>query len=163
MNGIYLLLGSNMGDRLGNLRDAIRRLTQGQIRIIEESSVYETEPWGQSDQAWFLNVIVQIETPLNEQDLLRKCLNTEGEMGRIRTLKWGERIIDIDILYYHDHTVDTEELTLPHPGIPERRFTLVPLSELCPYELHPVLHQSQAELLLNCSDTLDCRLTEFTL
>ncbi|MEM6830297.1 MAG: 2-amino-4-hydroxy-6-hydroxymethyldihydropteridine diphosphokinase [Bacteroidota bacterium] len=163
MNGIYLLLGSNIGDRLDNLKTAIDRLGSHNIVVIDESSVYETAPWGEQDQAWFLNVVLQIDTPQNEADLLTSCMQTENEMGRVRNEKWGARIIDIDILYYHDTVMDTESLIIPHPGIATRRFTLIPLAELCPNELHPVLHLSQAELLLNCEDPLDCKLTEFTL
>ena len=102
MNGIYLLLGSNLGDRLGNLKKAEDLLEKAKIKVLNESSIYETEPWGKQDQPWFFNVVLQIETSLRPVELLEKCLEVELSMGRHRKEKWGERIIDIDILYYDD-------------------------------------------------------------
>lgn len=163
MNGIYLLLGSNLGDRLTNIKRAIELMDAHGIRVLNSSSIYETAPWGEANQGWFLNCVIQIEAPYTETQLLNKCLQIEEEMGRVREKKWGERIIDIDILYFNDVILDTETLKLPHPGIPDRRFTLLPLAELCPSELHPLLHQTQTQLLANCADTLDCRLTELQL
>ncbi len=163
MNGIYLLLGSNLGDRLNNLRVAVRLLQDGSEKMLNESSIYETEPWGTSKQGWFLNVGIQLEVKSKCDDLLQLCLKTEQRMGRIRKEKWRERLIDIDILYFDDHVVKTENLTLPHPEIANRKFALIALNELCPQETHPQLGQTQSELLARCSDNLNCRLTEFKL
>ena len=163
MNGIYVLLGSNLGDRLAQLREASRQLQQEGIKVLNESSIYETAPWGKENQDWFLNVVLQLETSLSSNDLLGRCLSIEEKMGRKRTEKWSQRIIDIDILYYKDEVVNSEGLILPHPGIPDRRFTLIPLDELAPEEIHPVLRQTQKELLANCTDQLACKLTEFYL
>ena len=163
MNGIYVLLGSNLGDRLAQLREASRQLQQEGIKVLNESSIYETAPWGKENQDWFLNVVLQVETSLSSNDLLGRCLSIEEKMGRKRTEKWSQRIIDIDILYYKDEVSDSEDLILPHPGIPDRRFTLIPLDELAPEEIHPVLRQTQKELLANCTDQLACKLTEFYL
>ena len=163
MNGIYLLLGSNLGNRLSNLKSATGLLSKGGSKTLNESSVYETEPWGKSDQEWFLNVVLQIETTLDPHQLLGRCLDVEKQMGRIRDDKWGERLIDIDILYFNDISMKAGDLILPHPSIEERRFTLIPLCELIPEELHPVLKQSQLELLSKCEDELDYRITEFQL
>ena len=163
MNGIYVLLGSNLGDRLAQLREASRQLQQEGIKVLNESSIYETAPWGKENQDWFLNVVLQLETSLSSNDLLGRCLSIEEKMGRKRTEKWSQRIIDIDILYYKDEVSDSEDLILPHPGIPDRRFTLIPLDELAPEEIHPVLRQTQKELLANCTDQLACKLTEFYL
>ncbi len=163
MNGIYLLLGSNLGDRLNNLRTACSLLQQEGIKILNESSIYETEPWGTSDQPWFLNIVLQIETLLDEKTLLDICLKVEQEMGRVRLEKWGARLIDIDVLYFNDRVLKTDKLLLPHPGIEDRRFTLLPLCEIAAEETHPISNQSQAELLSKCKDELDCRLTEFHL
>ncbi|MEP5614205.1 MAG: 2-amino-4-hydroxy-6-hydroxymethyldihydropteridine diphosphokinase [Cyclobacteriaceae bacterium] len=163
MNGIYLLLGSNLGDRLGNLRTASKFLQTNSIRILNESSVYETEPWGTAEQPWFLNVVLQVETSLSEGELLESCLATEKKMGRVRGKKWGERLIDIDILYYHNSTMEAENLQLPHPEIPNRRFTLIPMCELAPNQLHPTSKLTQAEMLTKCADELDCRITELQL
>ena len=163
MNGIYLLLGSNMGDRLVNLKTAIADLRAQGVRVLDESSVYETEPWGKPDQSWFLNVVVHVGTALSPSQLLSACMKTEANMGRIRSEKWGERLIDIDILYYFDKVIDGEQLSVPHPGIPARKFTLIPLCELCAGEEHPMLGQTQAELLSSCNDDLNCNLTDYQL
>ena len=163
MNGIYILLGSNMGNRLEYLREAENLLIAEHIQIIDESSIYETEPWGNSDQGWFLNVALQIETTKDPEELLESLLNVEQKLGRIRKEKWGERSIDIDVLYYHDQVSETKKLTLPHPGIPDRKFTLILLAEMCPLENHPVLGKTHMQLLAECSDELDCRLTDYKL
>lgn len=163
MNGIYLLLGSNLGNRLEYLREAEKLLIASGILIVDESSIYETAPWGKSDQAWFLNVIVQVETSYNPEKLLNRLLDIEKELGRERVEKWGERSIDIDILYYHNETIDLPTLKIPHPGIPSRRFTLIPLAEMCSMESHPVLNKTQWELLAECTDPLDCKLTDYKL
>lgn len=163
MNGIYLLLGSNIGNRLEYLREAESHLIENGIIVIDESSVYETEPWGKSEQDWFLNVMLQVETSLKSNDLMRTLLSIEKELGRIRKEKWGERCIDIDIIYYHGEHLDSEFLSLPHPGIKDRRFTLIPLVEMCPMAIHPTLSKSHIELLAECDDQLDCRLTDYKL
>lgn len=163
MNGIYILLGSNMGNRLEYLREAEQLLIQHGIQVIDESSIYETEPWGKENQDWFLNVVLQIECAKNPDELLNTILDVEKSLGRIRKEKWGERCIDVDILYFHDEVVETRELIIPHPGIPDRKFTLIPLVEMCPIEKHPTLDQNQMELLAECTDTLDCKLTDYKL
>ncbi|WP_424961673.1 2-amino-4-hydroxy-6-hydroxymethyldihydropteridine diphosphokinase [Ekhidna sp.] len=163
MNGIYLLLGSNMGNRLEYLKEAEKLLITEGIQVIDESSIYETEPWGKQNQDWFLNVILQIETSKGPSELLGTILDIEKSLGRIRKEKFGERCIDIDILYYHDQMVNLENLSIPHPGIPERRFTLVPLVEMCPLEIHPAKSKNHLELLADCTDELDCKLTDYKL
>lgn len=163
MNGIYLLLGSNMGNRLEYLREAEQQLIGAGIYIIDESSIYETAPWGRSEQAWFLNVILQVETSKTPEELLKSILMIETQIGRIRAEKWGERSIDIDILYYHNESIESSELQVPHPGIPDRRFTLIPLVELCPLGVHPVLTKNHMQLLADCTDMLDCKLTDYKL
>ncbi|MEP0273462.1 2-amino-4-hydroxy-6-hydroxymethyldihydropteridine diphosphokinase [Ekhidna sp.] len=163
MNGIYILLGSNMGNRLEYLREAEYALIEEGIQVIDESSIYETEPWGKKDQDWFLNVVLQIETVQKPSNLLKLALKVEERLGRIRKGKWGERCIDIDILYYHDIVLQSDELVIPHPGIPQRKFTLVLLAEMCPLETHPITMQTQIELLAECTDELDCRLTDYKL
>ncbi|MEQ8907460.1 2-amino-4-hydroxy-6-hydroxymethyldihydropteridine diphosphokinase [Ekhidna sp.] len=163
MNGIYILLGSNMGNRLEYLREAENLLIQQGIQVIDESSIYETAPWGKENQDWFLNVVLQIETSKSPTELLKTILEVEQSLGRIRKEKWGERCIDIDILYYHNEIMSTDELNIPHPGIPTRKFTLIPLVEMCPMEVHPETNQTQMQLLAECSDELDCNLTEYKL
>ncbi|WP_420318311.1 2-amino-4-hydroxy-6-hydroxymethyldihydropteridine diphosphokinase [Ekhidna sp.] len=163
MNGIYLLLGSNMGNRLEYLREAEQLLISKGIQIVDESSIYETEPWGKENQDWFLNVVLQIETSSTPEVLLNMILEVEKSIGRIRKEKWGERSIDIDILYYNETVLKSDQLTVPHPGIPERRFTLIPLVEMCPLELHPTSLKNHMTLLAECDDPLDCKLTDYKL
>jgi 2-amino-4-hydroxy-6-hydroxymethyldihydropteridine diphosphokinase len=125
-------LGSNIGDKRGAVAEAIARLESGGIRVLQRSSDYRTEPWGLKEQDWFVNACVIIETALSPQALLDLCLVIERAMGRIRELKWGPRIIDIDILAYDEVALDTPTLTLPHPHLFERAFVLVPLAEIAP-------------------------------
>ena len=163
MNGIYLLLGSNLGNRLEYLKEAAHLLARQKVKIIDESSIYETEPWGPKDQDWFLNVILEVTTLKDPETLLETILSIEKQLGRTRKEKWGERCIDIDILYYSNQIHSSEKLSIPHPGIPERRFTLVPLVEMAPLEIHPTLNKIHIELLAECSDPLDCKLTDYKL
>lgn len=158
MKGIYLLLGTNLGDRAKNLADARNLLKEEGIEFKAVSSIYETDAWGIEDQPGFLNQVLEVATDLNPKDLLKTILAVELEMGRVRIQKWGERLIDIDILYYQDRVIDTRELKVPHPEIPNRRFTLVPLVELAAEEVNPVSGKTQQELLAVCPDGLEVRL-----
>ena len=155
MQGIYILLGTNLGDRAKNLAQAKNLAGQAGVRVVRESAVYETAAWGVEDQPGFLNQVVEVITNLAPHALLDQLLAIEQEMGRIRERKWGERLIDLDILYYQDEVIDTEQLSVPHPGIPDRRFTLVPLVELAAEEVHPTLGQTQSQLLEVCPDLLE--------
>ena len=124
-------IGTNIGDRYKNIEDAYGSLSLVPgITILRKSSVYETEPWGYTDQPNFYNSVVEIETTLSPNALLGVCLGIEGAMGRVRQFKNGPRIIDIDVLVYEGAVSDTPELQLPHPRIGERAFVLVPLKEL---------------------------------
>lgn len=152
MSGKYLLLGSNLGDRLHNLREAKKKLGDLLLGIAEESSVYETAPWGNTNQPAFYNQVLKVTTDLRPVPLLHRLLETELEMGRKRLEKWGARIIDIDILYYDNLSINSEELTVPHPGIPYRKFTLVPLSEMAPYFVHPGTQKTNLEMLNSLRD-----------
>lgn len=155
MNGVYLLLGTNLGERLSNLSLACRLLSEGGCMIEAKSRVYETAAWGITEQPSFLNQVLKADTTLSPEDLLALLLRTEQEMGRIRHVKWGERLIDIDILYYHDVVQESTDLHIPHPQIQNRRFTLVPMVELAADEIHPTLQKTQAELLEGCPDDLE--------
>lgn len=149
---VFLLLGSNLGDRLQILRSA-EILIEERIGIIQSaSSVYETAPWGVLEQPAYLNQILVVETGLLPEEILRIVLEIEHELGRIRYERWGARVIDIDMLYYQDVVMDSARLTLPHPRLHERRFTLVPLNEIAPDFIHPVLLKSTRQLLSECSD-----------
>jgi len=128
----YLGLGSNLGDRLANLEEAVRRLDAAGARVLRSSRVYETDPVGGPEQPDYLNAVVEVETELSARDLLDACLDVERQMGRVRTERWGPRRIDIDLLTYGRRQIDEPGLTVPHPRMHERAFVLVPLLELDP-------------------------------
>jgi len=154
MKGKYLILGSNLGDPEGSLQTAIKKINSEVGKVVRTSSVYVTEPWGIKDQPIYYNQVIEVETELNPYDTLQKLLEIETSMGRIREKKWSARIIDIDILYFEDQIINTENLIIPHPGIPDRRFVLVPLCEIIPDKVHPVLKVTNADLLRSTTDTL---------
>lgn len=154
MQKFYILLGSNLGDREAYLREAIRCITQIAGRISIQSSVYETAPWGYTDQPAFLNQVIVAESVLQPEAMLRKLLNIERDMGRVRDKKWGSRIIDLDILMVDELEYNAPGLTIPHPELPERRFALLPLADVAPELLHPVKKKTIAELLNECKDRL---------
>ena len=153
-NLTYLLLGSNLGESKDILKEARALISQGMGPIEEFSSIYKSKAWGNENQNDFLNQVLLVRTELTPYDLLATCLKIENELGRTRFEKWGARTIDIDILYYNDDMMKSKSLTIPHPYIQERRFTLVPLTEISPNFIHPILKKTQAELLLKCPDKL---------
>jgi 2-amino-4-hydroxy-6-hydroxymethyldihydropteridine diphosphokinase len=129
----YLALGSNVGERIEQLREAVRLLEAAPgVSVRRVSGVYETEPIGVRDQPWFLNAVVEVSTTLSPQELLRAAKGVEAAVGRTPTRRWGPREIDVDILLYDGERVETEELTIPHPRMGERLFVLLPLRELLP-------------------------------
>ena len=130
MNGIYLGLGTNLGNRHENLNQALSLINVKIGKVIKKSSIHETKAWGKTNQPDFLNMVIQIETDLIPHELLSCCISIENQLGRVRKEKWGERIIDIDILYYNNLKINDDVLTIPHPFIEERDFVLVPLKEL---------------------------------
>ncbi|MGC2552743.1 MAG: 2-amino-4-hydroxy-6-hydroxymethyldihydropteridine diphosphokinase [Candidatus Sulfotelmatobacter sp.] len=141
----YLSLGSNIGDREGNLREAARRLeTLGRVAAV--SSFYETEPVEFTEQPWFLNCAVALETERTPRELMTAILGIEKDMGRQRVQKKGPRVIDIDILLFGDVVLDTAEVTIPHPAMHERRFVLEPLAEIAPEVRHPAFNKTIREL-----------------
>ncbi|WP_046059056.1 2-amino-4-hydroxy-6-hydroxymethyldihydropteridine diphosphokinase [Clostridium sp. IBUN22A] len=147
-NEAYLSIGSNIGDKQSNLKDAIERLSLlNEIKVEKVSEFLVTEPWGYTDQEEFLNGAVKIKTTFSPKELVRALLNIESEMKRERIIKWGPRIIDLDVVFYDDLISDDEEIILPHPRMEEREFVLKPLSEICPYKIHPVLRKSIVKLL----------------
>ncbi len=153
MHKAYLLLGSNLGDRMKHLECAAAIISRAIGRVTAHSSIYESEPWGKKDQPAFLNQALAVDTGLSPAVLLNEILEAEKEMGRERKEKWGERIIDIDILFYDSDVIRSDKLSVPHPFLHERRFTLLPLNEIAQGLLHPVLHKTIAQLLKDCPDT----------
>jgi 2-amino-4-hydroxy-6-hydroxymethyldihydropteridine diphosphokinase len=130
---VWLALGSNLGDKLANLRAAVRAIEAlPMTRVLAKSPVYRTPPWGKTDQDWFANAAIRIETGLEPQPLLEAVLGIEQELGRIRRERWGPRVIDIDVLAYDSVTLATATLTLPHPAMAERAFVLMPLQSIAP-------------------------------
>jgi 2-amino-4-hydroxy-6-hydroxymethyldihydropteridine diphosphokinase len=142
----YIALGSNMGDKIGTCRRAIDLLGKAG-RVSKVSSFYSTEPVGYTDQEDFVNAVVEIRTQLSPSELLACCHVIEDELGRSRLVRWGPRTIDLDILLYGDQVIDDRELTIPHPLMTTRAFVLIPLSEIAPQAVHPVLRTTVAELL----------------
>jgi 2-amino-4-hydroxy-6-hydroxymethyldihydropteridine diphosphokinase len=153
MNMVYLLLGSNEGERLRHLKKALD-LVQGFGKIEKRSSVYETAAWGLETQPSFLNMVIKVSTELHPESVLQKIQQIEAHLGRQRTVKWGQRTLDIDILFFNDEIIDRENLKVPHPFLQERRFTLEPLNEIAGNKLHPVLRKTIADLLIICHDSL---------
>lgn len=149
MKSIFLGLGSNLGDRKQNLLQAQELLNQ---TIIRASSFFDTEPVGFLDQPWFLNVVIEIESGLKPAKLLKRCLDVEKQMGRVRDIPKGPRVIDIDILFYGNVIVNEPDLIIPHPAIPERKFVLDPMNEIAQDFVHPVLQKSISQLLQECPD-----------
>ncbi len=150
---VFLLLGSNLGDRPQVLEAAREAIGEQAGSIVSQSAVYETAPWGITDQPAFLNQVIEISTTLLPEDLLRIILNIEHDLGRVRYERWGARVIDIDILYFGQTVMDSARLTLPHPRIQDRRFVLAPLAEIAPGFLHPLLQKTSSKLLEECPDT----------
>ena len=157
MKGIYLSLGSNIGERAGNIARAIAELPGRGVRVVKRSALYETEPVEFLAQGWFLNCVVEVETDLVPGELVRALLEIERGMGRKRVLPKGPRIIDMDILLFGPLAVREKDLEIPHPRMTERRFVLVPLAEIAPSALHPVLKKSVAELLAVTPDGSEVR------
>ncbi len=152
---VFLSLGSNSGNRADLLKAARAEIARQAGVILKESGIYETEPWGNTDQPLFLNQVLQISTALDETELLDKILSIEKKLGRERgRVRWLERTMDIDILFYASRISHLPGLMLPHPELQKRRFILVPLAEIAGTFKHPVLNKSISELLMECDDPL---------
>ncbi|MGN5955865.1 2-amino-4-hydroxy-6-hydroxymethyldihydropteridine diphosphokinase [Sphingobacterium lactis] len=154
MNQVYVLLGANIGDPLNQLAQAREQISQKLGHIEQASSIYESEAWGVEDQPIFLNQVLLVESELSAEEFLQIALSIENDLGRIRFKKWGSRVIDIDMLYYNEEIIDSENLKIPHPFLHQRNFTLVPLVEISPQYIHPVLKKSNKDLLLGSKDQL---------
>lgn len=141
-------MGSNLGDRVANCREAVRRLAgYDSVRVVKTSSLYETEPWGVTDQGPFINAVVEIDTGLAPEPLFELLKGIETAMGRTEGRRWGPRLIDLDLIFYGDRVVTEARLKVPHPSVEERAFVLVPLCELAPGFTHPASGRLVSEIL----------------
>ena len=152
MNTVYIQLGSNIGERESFIAKSMEQIEENIGEIITESSIFETIPWGNKNQNNFLNAVIKIRTPFDAFKILQKSQKIENNLGRVRKEKWGERTIDIDILFYNNKIINTTKLNIPHPLIQQRKFVLVPLSEIAPNYIHPIFKKSISTLLSECKD-----------
>jgi 2-amino-4-hydroxy-6-hydroxymethyldihydropteridine diphosphokinase len=157
MTTVYLALGSNVGGRAKNLREAIRLIGEAGVRVERRSSIYETAPLGYLDQGWFLNSVLQGHTELSAVELLHTLRAIEGQMGSNKPFANGPRLIDLDILLYGDETISQNDLQVPHPRMLQRRFVLVPLAEIAPEWKHPSWSGNVKEMLDQTPDRSEVR------
>lgn len=151
---IFLGIGTSEGDRVENLKMTLTLINESIGEVLAVSGVYETEPWGFESSSKFLNMVARVRTGLAPAALLKKAQEIENKLGRRRDpIRYSSRTIDVDILLYGKQVVRQKKLTVPHPLIPERRFVLVPLCDLAPGEIHPVLKKTFSDLLTECPDT----------
>lgn len=154
INTIFLLLGANLGEPKTQIARALACIEDSMGPIAKQSSLYSSEAWGVEDQPVFFNQVVEVCSTLTPAEVLKTAQHIENKLGRIRKVKWGARLIDIDILYYNEGIIHEDNLQIPHPYIQERNFTLVPLVEIAPDFVHPKLQKSNKELLSLTADTL---------
>jgi len=157
MNKLYLLIGGNEGNRFSNLKQAVTNIEIFCGELLLQSSLYETAPWGKTDQLSFLNQALLVQTSLDAPTVMKTILGIEEKMGRKRTEKYGSRIIDIDILFFNNEILHLPQLKIPHPEIQNRRFVLVPMNEIASSYIHPGLHKTIRELLDECPDHLSVK------
>lgn len=149
---VFLLLGANLGDREATLSKAITLISERIAPVISASSLYETAPWGVEEQPAYLNQVISLTTEKEAKRVLQAVLAIEKELGRERRLRWGARVIDIDVLFYGNKILTSEELEVPHPRLHQRKFTLVPLAEIAPEFVHPLFKKTIQQLLNECTD-----------
>jgi len=154
MNDVFLLLGSNLGNRQLLLQTAIAEIAEQVGPVLRQSALYETQSWGKTDQPDYLNQVVFLKTQLPAKNVLTEILAIETRMGRTRYEKWGSRLIDIDILFYNNDVINQDGLEVPHPELQNRRFTLEPLVEIAADLVHPLLNKTMLQLKTELTDSL---------
>jgi 2-amino-4-hydroxy-6-hydroxymethyldihydropteridine diphosphokinase len=152
LNVVYLLLGSNIGNRFLHMQKGIEKIDAQAGMIQKRSSLYETEPWGVINQDNYLNAAVMIKTPYTPDELFHRLKSIEANEGRTDQTKYASRTLDIDILFYNNWVFKTDELTIPHPRLSLRRFVLEPLYEIAPELVHPISNKTIGQLLMECTD-----------
>jgi 2-amino-4-hydroxy-6-hydroxymethyldihydropteridine diphosphokinase len=152
LNLVYLLLGSNIGDRFAHMQNGIRKIDAQAGMIQKQSSFYETEPWGVINQANYLNAAVLIKTPYTPAELFYRLKSIEADEGRTDQTKYASRTLDIDILFYNNLILRTPQLKIPHPKLSSRQFVLEPLNEIAPAFMHPEFNKTISQLLMECTD-----------
>ena len=155
---VYLQLGSNMGDRVYYLNQAIRYITDEIGGVVSESRVYESAPWRVNNQKHYLNKVIEVNTVDDPYDLLKKILNIEKKIGRVRERKWSSRVIDIDIIFYSSVIINEKNLIIPHEYMHERNFVLHPLNEIASDFVHPILKNTVNKLMIECNDKNEIKL-----
>ncbi|MAO71968.1 MAG: 2-amino-4-hydroxy-6-hydroxymethyldihydropteridine diphosphokinase [Flavobacteriales bacterium] len=152
MNIIYIQIGSNMGDRISYINNSMQQIEDKLGEISNSSKIYESSPWGNINQGNFLNSVIKVESDLDAFKTLKILQEIEENLGRKRIQKWGERCIDLDILFFNNHIIDSKNLTVPHPYIQDRNFVLIPLNEIASTFNHPTLKKDIFALLNDCTD-----------
>ncbi|MEA3314121.1 MAG: 2-amino-4-hydroxy-6-hydroxymethyldihydropteridine diphosphokinase [Caldisericota bacterium] len=147
MHRVFIAIGTNLGDRNRNIEFAIKKMETNQITVIKKSPAYSTMPYGYKNQPMFLNCVVEAQTALSVEVLLHTLQKIEKEMGRIKKIHWGPRIIDLDIIFFDSDIVNKPDLQIPHPDMHSRDFVLKPLKDIAPDFVHPILHKTVKELL----------------
>ena len=153
MNTVFLQLGSNMDDRNAHLKNANKLIAEDIGTIQKKSKIYESVPWGVENQNNYLNQVLEIKSKFLAEEVLEKVLQIEDKIGRIRNEKWGERIIDIDILFFNDLIVEKEGICIPHIHLHNRKFVLIPLNEIAADFVHPKYNKTIGDLLADCKDS----------
>ena len=159
-HSVFLILGTNLGDRPGNMETALKYIAEQTGKVIARSALYESEAWGMESDRSFLNMAIEVRTSLSPDELLKVLLQIEAGMGRIRTGEVEDRIIDIDIAFYDSLILKTVSLTIPHPRIHLRKFALIPLLEIAPELVHPELGRSIRDLIRTVDDQSEVTILE---
>tara|TARA_B100000902_G_scaffold302663_1_gene290688 strand:+ start:38015 stop:38503 length:489 start_codon:yes stop_codon:yes gene_type:complete len=159
-NIIYIQIGSNIGDRYQNINKSIYLIEKMIGPISNCSSIYESSAWGLESQSPFLNCVIKIDSKLSPEETLKKSQMIEKKIGRVKTIKWGKRIIDVDILFYNNDIIKNKNLIIPHPYIHKRKFVLIPLKEIANDLIHPIKNKNIEELYNDCNDEGNVELYE---